>query len=156
MTHNILLLGSIVVVIIWNIAHHYFCFLHHIYSPWNLLLHYGLALLLTYCYLSVLVLSHHLICLLILALFLPELLRFLVIHLLTCQYLSLHLNVVHFLLLIKDEGGSCRIDLGCISTHLLEVLHIYWVTRMPWMRELFKLITRRNVSVLLSPVQNRI
>lgn len=50
--HHILLLGP--VVIIWDVGHHDLGLLHHVHSPWNLLLHHRLPLLLVESYLAVL------------------------------------------------------------------------------------------------------
>lgn len=102
MTHYILLLRSIVVVvIIWDVGNHYFGLLHHVYCSWHLLLYHGLTLLLGNGYLTILILCHEGVCLLkLLLLVLPKGFDLLMVHLLSCQNLALHLNVVHFLLLI--------------------------------------------------------
>lgn len=94
-SHDILLLGP-VVVIIWDVGHYQLCLLHHVHRPRDLLLKKGLPLLLGQCYLSVLVRGHGLLDLLVCL----DLLDLLHVHLFSGQDLSLHLDVVHFLLLI--------------------------------------------------------
>ena len=96
MGHHILLLSSDVVVIIGNIPYDHFGFLHHIHRSRNLLLDEVLSLLLIDGYLSILILLYHDSAFLKLIL----LFVFFVIDLFSSKQLSLHLNIVHLLLLV--------------------------------------------------------
>lgn len=146
-----MLLGA-VVVIIWNVGHHQLRLLHHVHGPRYLLLKQGLPLLLGHSDLPVLILDHGLLHLQVCL----DLLYFLEVQLFSGQDLSLHLDVVHFLLLVQNERSSRGVDLGWVGAHLLQALHVHGVARMARVRKLLELVARWNVSVLLPAIQNAV